>query len=108
MWRQWRFFLAGKTNEDEGLETGAIDDMDATVMMHLADSVGSSENEDEEVTVLGNVYSENWTRPDEDDLSRLGTIRHMGEDDEVVLEHWRSSTPERGTIDSRYEEERPP
>ena len=98
-------FLAGKTNEDEGLETGAIDYVDATVMMHLADSVGSSENEDEEVTVLGNVYSENWTRPDEDDLSRIGPIQPMGEDDEVVLEHWRSSTPERGATDSRYEEE---
>jgi transcription factor IIIB subunit 2 len=100
-------FLAGKTNEDDGLETGAVDDMDATVMMHLADSVGSSENEDEEITVLGNLYRhENWTRSDEDDSSRLGLAQCMGGNaDEEVLEHWRSSTPERGTTDSRYEEE---
>ena len=99
-------FLAGKTNEDDDLETGAIDDMDATVMMHLADSVGSSE--DEEITVLGNVYRhENWTLPDENYSSRLGPTQSMVEDadEEVVLEHWRSSTPERGATDSRYEEE---
>jgi len=38
-------FLAGRTNEDGGLEEGAIDDMDmdATVMM-LADTVGFSED----------------------------------------------------------------
>lgn len=103
-------FLAGKTNEDDDLETGAIDDMDATTMMHLADSdsVGCSENEDEEITVLGNVYGhENWARSDEDDSSRLGPTQPIGEDadGEIVLEHWRSSTPERGATDSRYEEE---
>ena len=101
-------FLAGKTNEDDGLETGAIGDMDATVMMHLADSVGSSENEDEEITVLGNVYRhENWTHPDDDYSLRLGPTQSMGEDadEEVGLEHWRSPTPERGATDSRYEEE---
>ena len=101
-------FLAGKTNEDDGLETGAIDDMDATVMMHLADSVGTSEDEDEEITVLGNVYRhENWTRSDEDYSPRLGPTQSMREDadDGVVLERWRSSTPERGATDSRYEEE---
>ena len=99
-------FLAGKTNEDDGLQTDEIDDMDATVMMHLADSVGSSE--DDEITVLGNVYRhENWTRPDENYSSRLGPTQSMVEDadEEVVLEHWRSSTPERGATDSRYEEE---
>jgi transcription factor IIIB subunit 2 len=101
-------FLAGKTNENDGLETGAIDDMNATVMMHLADSVGSSEDEDEEITVLGNVYRhENWTRPDDDYSLRLGPTQSMGEDadEEVVLEPWCSSTPERGATDSRYEEE---
>ena len=101
-------FLAGKTNEDDGLETGAIDDMDPTVMMHLADSVCSSDNEDEEITVLGNVYRhENWTRSDEDDSMRFRPTQSMGEyaDGEVVLEHWRSSTPEQGATDSRYEEE---
>jgi transcription factor IIIB subunit 2 len=101
-------FLAGKTNEDDDLETGTIDDMDATVMMHLADSVSSSEDEAEEITVLGNVYRhEDWTRPDEDYSSRLGLTQSMGEDadEEVVLEQWRSSTPERGGTDSRYEEE---
>ena len=94
-------FLAGKTNEDDNLETGA---MDAAVMMHLADLVDSSENEDEEITVLGSVYRhENWTCPDEDDSS----THPMGEDadEEVILDHWRSSTPERGATDSRYEEE---
>ena len=99
-------FLAGKTNEDDGLQTDEIDDMDATVMMHLADPVGSSE--DDEITVLGNVYRhENWTRPDENYSSRLGPTQSMVEDadEEVVLEHWRSSTPERGATDSRYEEE---
>lgn len=101
-------FLAGKTNEDNGLETGAIDDMDATVIMHLADSVGSSENEDEETTVLANGYRhENWNRSDEDDSSLFRPTQPMGEDadEEVVLEHWRSSTPEQGATDSRYEEE---
>ena len=100
--------LAGKTYEDDGLETGAIDDMDTTVMMHLADSVSSSENEDEEIAVLGNVYRhENWTHSVEDHSSRLGPTQPMGEDadEEVVLDHWRSSTPERGATDSRYEEE---
>ena len=90
-------FLAGKTSEDGGLEDGAIDDVNATVMMHLADSVGFSEDEDEEITVLGNMH------PDEDYQSRLGP---MGENaDEEVLEHWRLSTPEQGGTDSRYEEE---
>lgn len=96
-------FLAGKINEDDGLETGAIDD---AVVMHLADSVGSSEDE-EEITVLGNVYRhEDWTLPDEDYSSRLGSTQSMREDaDEEVPEHWRSSTPERGGTDTRYEEE---
>ena len=93
-------FLAGKTNEDDGLETDAIDDMNATLMLHLADSVGFSEDEDEEITVLGNVYRH------EDDSSRLGTTQSVGEDsDNEVLEHWRSSTLEQGATDSRYEEE---
>ena len=101
-------FWAGKTNEDDSLGTDAIDDMDATVMMHLADSVGSSENEDEEITVFKNVYKhENWTRSNEDDSSRLGPTQPMGGDanGEVVLGHWRSSTPDQGVTDSRYEEE---
>ena len=102
-------FLAGRTNEDGGLEDGAIDDMDATVLMHMADSVGLSEDEDEEITVLGNVYRhENGPpQPDEGYQSNLEPTQSIGEDadEEVVLEHWRSSTPERGGTDSRYEEE---
>jgi len=81
--------------------------MDATVMMHMADSAGLSEDQDEEITVLGNVYRhENGPQPEEDQSS-LGPTQSIGEDadEEVVLEHWRSSTPERGGTDSRYEEE---
>jgi len=100
-------FLAGKTDEEGGLEEGAVDGIDATLMLGLVDSVGSSEDEDEEITVLGNVYRhENGRHPDEDYPSRLGPTQPTGEDtSEEVLEHWRSSTPERGGNDSRYEEE---
>jgi len=101
-------FLAGETDEDDGRDK--MDDVDATVMMHLADSVGSSE-EDEDITVLGNVYRhENGPHSDEGYQSRFGPTQTMREDadEEVVLEHWRSSTPERGGTDSRYEEERLP
>ncbi|KAF8803496.1 hypothetical protein BYT27DRAFT_7195323 [Phlegmacium glaucopus] len=104
-------FLAGKTDEESSLEEGAIDDIDATLMMGLVDSVGSSEDEDEEITVLGDVYKhENRRHPDEDYPSLLGPTQPMGEEagEEVVLEHWRLSTPERSGSDSRYEEERPP
>ena len=99
-------FLAGKTDENGGLEEGAIDDMDATVMMHLANAVGSSEDEDEEFTVLGNVYRhENGTHPDEDYQLRLVPTQFIENSDEAVLEHWRASTPELGGTDSPYEEE---
>jgi transcription factor IIIB 90 kDa subunit len=94
-------FLADKTSEDGGLEDGAVDDVNTTVMMHLADSVGFSEDEDEEITVLGNLDE---THSDEDYQSRLGPMGR-NTDEEVVLEHWRSSTPEQGGTDSRYEEE---
>ena len=98
-------FLVGKTDETDGVEEGVVDNIDATLMMGLADSVGSSEDEDE-VIMLGNIYGQSRRYLDKDYLSCLGLLQPMGQDasEEVVLEHWRSSTPEQGT-DSRYEEE---
>lgn len=101
-------FLAGKTDEEGGLEEDTIDDIGATVMMSLADLDGSSEDEDEEIIDLGSFYNhENGRNLDEGYSSRLEPIQFMGEDadKEIVLEYWRSSTPTRGGTDSRYEEE---
>jgi transcription factor IIIB 90 kDa subunit len=87
-------FLSGKTSS---LEERTIDDNDATLMMGL--NFGSSEDEDEEITLLGNVSRhENGRYPDEDYPSCFGPTQPLGDaGEEVVLEHWRS--------DSRYEEE---
>lgn len=94
-------FLAGETNEEDILEEGVVDSVDATLMMGLADSVGSSGDEDEGIIVLGNAYS----HEDEDYPSGLGLAHPMGEDTGEEVFDWRSSTSERGGSDSRYEEE---
>ena len=94
-------FLSGKTSS---LEEGAIDDNDATLMM--GPNFGSSEDEDEEITLLGNVSRHENGRYSDEDYPCFGPTQPLGDaDEEVVLEHWRSSTPERGRTDSRYEEE---
>ncbi|KAF8911072.1 hypothetical protein CPB84DRAFT_1082562 [Gymnopilus junonius] len=94
-------FMAGDNNEDS--EEGDF----AATMIGLEDVFNhyDDENGDTTTIVTEMTPTRRCSRPS---AANSNTTQGAGGDEEVVIENWRPSTPERIASDSRYEEEHPP